>query len=120
MDWVYVPVKCALLWAFVPTQPISGRIDGIVGTITGKAPFSWLAGFGGLSLAIPGGSCPDWTITVGDSERNVVCGHGYTNAIRAARPVLTGFMIALALWPLIRSTAYAAFPILKPTPGVLR
>ena len=29
-------------------------------------------------------------------------------------------MIALALWPLIRSTAYAAFPILKPTPGVLR
>ena len=120
VDWIYVPVKCVFLWAFVPKTSLSTRIDGIVSTITGKAPFSFLTGIAGFAPMIPTGTCPDWTVTVGEHERNVVCGHSYTEAIRAARPVLTAFMLALALWPLIRSTMYAAFPILKPNPGVLR
>lgn len=120
VDWVYVPVKCAFLWAFKPKVSLQTRVESIVGTITGKAPFSFLTGITGFAPMIPTGTCPDWTVTVGQYERNVVCGHSYTEAIRAARPVLTAFMLALALWPLIRSTMYAAFPILKPNPGVLR
>jgi len=70
-----------------------------------------------LPTAVAGGSCPvDWNIHVGPIDKSVVCGHSYTNAIRGARPFLAGFMILLATWPLVRSIAYASFPIIKPTP----
>lgn len=117
VDWVFVPVKCAIIWAFVPKTPLNIRIDRIGTTFANRAPFSWVAGLAGLPAVVPRNNCPDWRVTVGGSQRNVVCGHSYTEAIRAMRPVLTGFMAALAFWPLIRSTAYASFPVLKPTPS---
>jgi len=121
VQWVYIPVKCALKWAFVPKTSLSTRVSTIKATLDVKAPFSWVSGIGAVPVAVGGGGgCPDWTMRVGSEDWNVVCDSSYTDAIRAARPVLFAFMAALALWPLIRSTAYAAFPIIKPQPGVLR
>lgn len=119
--WMFKATQCALKWAFVPKVSLSSRVGSIQTTLTTHAPFSWFAPLVSIPAAIPGGACPDWKVKVGSMvDQNVVCGSSYTDAIRAARPVLLGFMGLLALWPLIRSTAYAAFPIIKPQPGVLR
>jgi hypothetical protein len=118
--WVYKGAVCALKWAFVPETSLSTRMQRVQVQIKGKVPFTWFSGFTSIPAAVPAGSCPDWTVKVNGTTKNVVCDSSYTAAIRTARPVLAVFMGALALWPLIRSTAYAAFPIIKPQPGVLR
>lgn len=120
LTWVYVPVKCVVIWAFKPRTQLSLRVDTIKATFTGKVPFSWFSGFSAIPAAVPAGACPDWTVKVGGLSENVVCNSTYTDAIRTSRPVLLVFMGALAVWPLLRSTMYAAFPILKPQPGMLR
>lgn len=117
VDWVYVPVKCVFLWAFVPSTSLDARLANVRGAVETKMPFSIFGGFAAIPAAVPGGSCPDWRIQVLDLDRNVVCGSSFTDAIRASRPVFVVFMGALALWPLIRSVAYSAVPIFKPVPG---
>jgi hypothetical protein len=115
VDWVYVPVKCAVIWAFVPKTGFSVRVDAIKAGVLNRAPFSWFTGLLNIPQAVPGGgSCPDWRVKVGPLDQNVVCNSSYTQAIRSARPVLAGFMILLATWPLVRGIAYASFPVIKP------
>ena len=111
---------CALKWAFVPKVSLSTRVATLRNGLETKIPFSWLTPLSVLAVPDIGETCPDWVVHVGDFNTNVVCDSSFTAAIRAARPVLLGFMGLLAVWPLIRSTAYAAFPIIKPQPGMLR
>lgn len=129
IDWVVVPVKCALSWAFVPKTPLQGRIDDIKGKASGKFPFSLLAPLAGFAALIPAGDCPNWDVQVqypgvGDGpnstghtlDKNVVCDSSYTSAVRTARPVFAAMMMVTALWPMIRGIAYGSFPIIKPVP----
>ncbi|MFT4287435.1 hypothetical protein [Nocardioides sp.] len=121
VSWVYVPTKCALKWAFVPQTSLQTRVEAIQGSYTTKPPFSWLSALGppSGSLASP---CPDWEVTIPgggdglDAGKNVVCGSSFTGAIAAARPWLAAGLVALAVTPFLRSLAYAAVPIFKPTP----
>lgn len=50
VSWVYVPVKCALKWAFVPPP---GSLDTLIGGLKAKwdatAPAQWLGAVQGLS-----------------------------------------------------------------------
>lgn len=119
VDWVVVPVKCALIWAFKPKTPFTDRMNGWKAQFGSRAPFSWVAGLSAIPTAIPGSGCPNWVVEVAGRRENVVCGKPYTEAIRGARPVIFAFMLTLALWPLIRGVAYASIPVVKPVPGKL-
>lgn len=118
VDWIYVPVKCAMLWAFKPKTALAVRVTDIKDAVGVKAPFSYVTGLGSLPGLVGGvgGACPDWRIKVGTTDKNVVCDSSYTDAVRAARPVLAGMMILLAVWPIVRSIGYASFPLIKPVP----
>lgn len=119
-----------LEWMFKPTTDTKASLTRIKTDLLTKQPFAWINGFGGLPSAVPIQGCPDWVVKVQvparghvdatNTSENVVCDSSYTAKLRGARPVLAFFMLLLALWPLLRSTAYAAFPIIKPQPGVLR
>jgi hypothetical protein len=115
VNWVYVPVKCALKWAFVPKTPLSLRIGRIKTAFEGRFPFSVGPLIAGLPAGI-GGGCPSWVVHVKDQNKNVVCDSSYTAAIRGARPFLMGGMLAAAFWPLIRGLFFASVPLIKPVP----
>lgn len=116
VDWVYVPVKCAMVWAFVPQTSLATRAAAIKGAFDNKAPFAWFGSVFQVPGALPSSSCPDWVMHVHGWSQNVVCDSPYVNAIRAARPFLTAGMLALAFTPLLRGLMYASVPLLKPTP----
>lgn len=118
VDWVYVPVKCAFLWAVKPKVAFQTRVQTIKDAASTKAPFSFIAGFGGIpaTLGDMGQNCPDWRIKVGPTDENVVCNSSFTAAIRDGRPIFAGMMVLLAVWPILRSIGYASFPLIKPVP----
>ncbi len=116
VSWVYVPVKCALLWAFKPKVSLQTRVEGVKTAFNNKVPFKWMASLGALPTAIPTGQCPDWHIKVLTMDKDIVCGSEFTQKITSARPWLAVGMIALAFMPLIRGLMYASVPLLKPTP----
>lgn len=117
VDWVVVPMKCAMIALFIPKTDVSSRMTDIKTSITGRAPFSWIAPLAGIGTGIPGGSCPNWVVHVGSYEKNIVCDSSYIHAIQNARPVLLGFMLTLAFWPLIRSIMYGSIPIISAKAG---
>lgn len=116
VSWIFTPVKCALIWAFVPATPLQNRIDTIKTTYASKFPFNIGGAFNGMSGSLTGG-CPDWRIKVGNVDQNIVCDSSFVGAIRSARPWIAGGMLAVAFWPLIRGIFYASIPVLKPTPN---
>jgi hypothetical protein len=115
VDWVLVPTKCALQWAFVPKQPVKARVEGMTAQFSGKAPVSWF-GVGGEPIS--GGSCPtSWAVEFRGESYSLICGTAADGIIRAFRPVLGAMLIIAAMWPLIRSLFYSSIPILKVTPS---
>lgn len=116
VDWIYVPVKCALLWAFKPETSLATRVGTVRDSYSDAPPFTWFADLGAIPTAVPGGDCPDWRVKVAGLDQNVVCNSSYTDAIRSARPVFAAMMIAAAFAPFLRSLAYSAVPILSPVP----
>jgi hypothetical protein len=113
-EWVYKPVKCVMVWAFVPPTAFDVRLTRMKAKFDNKAPFSWVMSLTSLPSAIPGGGCPDWTLKPPKgASRNIICGTPFGNAMRGARPVLAALMIGAACWPLIRSVMYASFPVVK-------
>lgn len=116
VDWVYVPVKCSLLWAFKPQTSLSTRVSTVQAAFATAPPFAWFAQLGAIPTAVPNQGCPDWEIKVGGMTKNVVCDSSYIDAIRAGRPVFAAMMIATAFAPFLRSLAYASVPILSPVP----
>lgn len=116
-EWVYKPVKCALIWAFQPTTSIAVRIDRMKAQFTGRAPFSWAASLGSLSGSISGGGCPSsWAFDYKGREYSLICGTPAEGVIRAARPIMLALTMGAAAYPLIRSLVYASTPVVKPTP----
>ena len=112
VDWVKNPVICALQEAFVPKTDVGGRIGGIVTTLQGKPPISWMLPppMGAPSAA----ACPNWNITIpGFLTENVVCESSFTAAIVGARAPLFGLVATAMIWPLFRGLWYAAIPILR-------
>jgi hypothetical protein len=125
VNWVYTPVKCAMLWAFDPQVSLETRAQTMQAAFTGRAPFGWFGSLFALPGNLPSESCPDWRVKIptpgwggagNDFDQNVVCDSPYIDSLRAARPVLAAGMIALAFTPLLRGLAYASIPLLKPTP----
>lgn len=116
VDWVYVPVKCAFLWAFKPKVPLTGRIENVSDAFKGLPPFSFFVSIGSIPGFVPATGCPDWRVKVEKLDQNVVCGSSFTNAVRASRPILAALMITGMFWPFIRSLLYSAVPILSPVP----
>lgn len=115
VDWVYVPVKCAFIWAFVPKTQLSTLVTTWKTTATDLYPFNVNPGMG-WDGSVGGRSCPNWRIQVGSLDRNVVCDSSFTQAIVNSRAWLAGGMLALAFWPLVRGLFFAAVPIIKPVP----
>lgn len=117
----------AIVCAFVPREPVAAKFDGIGANVMGAPPVSWVTGVGDF-LSPPGGPavgagapvggllCPDWVVTVGDWQQNIVCDSSYIDALQLARPWITGAMIIVAFSPLIRSLWYATLPLVRPTP----
>lgn len=68
IDWVYVPVKCVLTWAFVPkADAISSTVSQVGGSFAGTGVGKWFGAFGGIVTASTGGgegSCtgPAWNL----------------------------------------------------------
>jgi hypothetical protein len=55
-DWVFTPVKCVLVWAFVPDEgQLSALADSIKGAFGGTVIGSWWSGINGLIPGIGGG-----------------------------------------------------------------
>lgn len=80
VDWVYVPVKCALLWAFVPPPgTFSGVITAIGGawaqTPIGVVVSTWNVLVGAVTVPNPGGGCQGPPLTV---SAGLVGGGDYT------------------------------------------
>ena len=113
IDWVFVPVKCALIWTFgikPTTQARLGSID-----VGGIPPFSvltavpnWLA-----PIANPGQTCPDWTVKVGAKNYSVVCDQGYTKKMHDNRVLFGTAMTLVLVAPLAWRVWRAAIPVLK-------
>jgi len=115
LQWVYIPVKCALKWAFVPKTSVQVRVQRIDTAFESSFPFTVPAMVGGLGGDV-GGGCPDWNVIVGADTWQAVCDSTFTQAIRGSRAWLTGGMLAAAFWPLVRGLFFASVPIIKPTP----
>lgn len=117
VEWVYKPVKCALVWAFVPKTPIQVRMDRMTAQLEGRAPFSWIAALGDLPGSVAGGGCPtSWSVTWDGQTYSLLCGTPVEPILRGARVMLVALMVAGAVYPLLRSLWYSAFPVVKPTP----
>lgn len=55
VDWVYVPVKCALKWAFVPSSSAMTALSTRLKTaFSESAPGKWVGAIGGISSALNG------------------------------------------------------------------
>lgn len=115
LQWVYVPVKCAIKWAFIPKTSIPVRTTRIKTTFDGKFPFTVPAMIGGMGSGT-GGGCPDWNVIVDSDTWSAVCNSSFTAAVRGARGFLFAGMVAAAFWPLVRGLFFASVPIIKPVP----
>lgn len=117
-EWVYKPVKCAMVWAFVPKTEVSTRVDRMKTKLVTKVPFSWGASLAALPTSISGGGCPvDWAFTYQGTTTVLLCGTKAGNTIRAARPFITVLAMGACVYPFLRSLVYASVPIIKPSPG---
>lgn len=113
VEWVYMPVSCALQDAFIPKVDITVRIDRIGTDLASKPPWSWAV----TGIEPPSGDgCPNWVVNVGTVSKNIVCDSSFTAAIVGARGGIFSLLAAAMVWPLIRSLWYAAIPILRATP----
>lgn len=109
-EWIGKQLHCA----FIPTVSPQTRIGNLSNNIAQTPPFSWIVPGG---LAGPsGGGCPNWVISVGGLNENVVCDKPFTNAILGARQPMFVLVSTAMVWPLIRSLWYAAIPFLRATP----
>lgn len=117
IEWILKPVKCALQWAFVPKKPLVDVVTRIKTKMEGRAPFKWFTSLAALPSSFGSSGCPDWRIQVADVDKNIICNTGFGNAIVSARPMLLALMLAAAVWPFMRSLAYSAFPVFKPSPS---
>lgn len=114
VDFIMIPVACALQWAFIPKKNYTGTIEGLRDAASSKPPLSWAPVFTGPG----GGGCPNWVFHVpGVMSKNVVCDSSYTAAIVGARYPLLGLLTAAMIWPLFRSLWYASIPILRVQPS---
>lgn len=115
VDWVYVPVKCALTWAFGIKPATQARTAVTLDRVGDVPPFSiltavpdWLAPIGTLGQA-----CPDWSVALAGESYSVVCDQGYTKRMHDNR-LLFGAAMALAMvMPLTWRIWRASIPVLK-------
>ncbi|MCL4368070.1 MAG: hypothetical protein M1337_02690 [Actinobacteria bacterium] len=118
VQWVYMPVVCALEWAFKPQTALSTRLDRMTAQLHNRAPFSWVASIASLPSSISGGGCPtNWAITVQGTSHSLICGTRAEGIMRAARPVFLALAVGAAVYPFIRSLVYASTPVVKPVPS---
>jgi hypothetical protein len=55
INWVYVPVKCAFKWAFVPRpSQVSDNVTEARTAWSGTLPGAWVGALGGLVFTNPG------------------------------------------------------------------
>lgn len=116
VDWVFVPVKCALQWAFKPTTAFETRIARVKTSFESKPPFSWLASLDDLP-SVSGGGCPtSWQFQYDGDSYPILCGTAMGDGLHAFRPVAVVLLLGAAVYPFLRALVYAAFPIIKPVP----
>lgn len=112
VDWVYVPVKCALQWAFVPSSATTATLAELQADAAGRAPMVWLVdagGWVGTVLGAGGGGSACWVLDVhlgmfGDIHiLNSCADEPVVNEIKKLRPLLlvatyVAFLGPLAWW----------------------
>lgn len=117
VDWVFVPVKCALSWAFGIKPATLARLQAVRDLAASKPPMSLAGGAPGLvGLGSVGSSCPSWRVTVAGYSEDVICGQGYTERLHDWRNLTGAVLVALAVSPFLRSVWYAGLPVLRITP----
>jgi hypothetical protein len=63
VDWVYVPVKCVFIWAFVPdTAVLQGLITDVKDAWSDSTIGNWLGAFGGITPPTAAGGCAGPTV----------------------------------------------------------
>lgn len=113
VDWVVVPMKCL----FIPQTDLKAVHSEISVKAQTKFPFDFVAALSAeLGDGIPGQDCPNWRIKVAGVDKNVVCDSSFVDALRSARPLMAGFLVLLAVMPLLRSTLYALVPVINVQP----
>lgn len=75
IEWVLHPVKCALVWAFVPRTDVVTTQTASLGTKwDSKGPAALGRALGGMAFVPPGNGCEGLAVPLGD-----VYGHGVQN-----------------------------------------
>lgn len=75
IDWVLVPVKCALVWAFVPrTSAVTTATTTLTTSWEASALGAWSNALTSLAFVSPGAGCGGIVIPLGD-----IWGHGIQN-----------------------------------------
>ncbi len=66
IEWVMVPVKCAIQWAFVPRpEVVSGKLDTIKKSWQATTPGAVVTAVSGFALTAPESSCSGITVPMG-------------------------------------------------------
>ena len=105
--WVFTPVRCALVWAFVPKHSALQRAQDVAGKVGKAAPFSYLTGTVGWVSGL-GQASQCFTLNVATSDGPVrvlsTCQPGaFERGLQGHRDLLTvaiyaGFFIPMAWW----------------------
>lgn len=75
VDWVLLPVKCALVWAFVPrTSTVTAAQTTVTTAWESSAPGSWANALTGWAFVAPGDGCGGVTLPL-----STWFGHGVSN-----------------------------------------
>lgn len=116
LGWIYKPVKCAIRWAFVPSQASYGTLNTMAADFQGRVPVSWIVDVGTWVPTVlggpPTGTDPASACFVYDVHLGVLgdfhiinscADEPVPNAIRSMRPLLVvcvylSFLAPLAWW----------------------
>lgn len=116
---IFRGVKCALSWAFAPSQATKTRMGNLGDTWASKPPISIFKATAGAvaPLGTLDQTCPDWAVTMRGKDYALVCGNLFAKQIRDSRGILLVGMVAVAFSRLMWSIWYAGVPVIKPTRG---
>lgn len=110
LTWVYEPVRCALLWAFLPSEGTRQRVVDLGETVPTRVPFVWVSALDDDVAALGASSSSCWTgpavtVTPLDTTTTIrpldTCpGSWLGDGAPTVRPVLSAALWASILVPL--------------------
>lgn len=105
VDWIFVPVKCALKWAFVPdAEAVSGAVQGIWADVSTKPPISLIAP---VVTFVTG-----WADSIGSGCASDMANFGWALVIPCQPPAgIAGFIGVMRLLVMVAVGGFTMFGI---------